>query len=876
MIKSTAQIRQTFLDFFYKKGHKIIASSSLVPHDDPTLLFTNSGIVQFKKIFLGQDKRNYVRATTSQRCVRAGGKHNDLENVGYTTRHHTFFEMLGNFSFGDYFKKEAIAYAWELLTSKQWFNLSSKKLWITIYETDDESFKIWNNIIGVPSNRIIRIGDNKGSPYASDNFWQMGDVGPCGPCTEIFYDHGDSIWGGPPGSAESHGNRYTEIWNIVFMQFNRQQDGNMQLLPKPSIDTGMGLERIAAVLQDVNSNYQIDLFSKLIEYIAETIDVNNHLTNTSLFVVADHIRSCAFLIADGVIPSNENRGYVLRRIIRRAIRHGKILGVRESFFYKLVTPLIQVMGIEAENLKHKKIFIENLLKREEEQFAKTLERGLLQLDKTIANLKNDTLDGETVFRLYDTFGIPIDMITDVCHEHNLNIDEVNFNAALEKQRQQARKVHKFKFNNKMLSTDIVSNFKGYEQFDTKSVVQAIFVNYELVNQIDVGTKAIIILNKTPFYAESGGQIGDIGVLIGDNIEFNISDTQSYNKTIYHIGQLTKGKLCVGNHVFLQIDKIRRQLICCNHSATHLLHAALYQFLGIHVIQKGSLVTDNYLRFDFFHFNSITLQEIYQIESIVNSQIRRNCIIKADIMDIDAALNKGAKAFFEHKYTKSVRVITINDFSIELCGGTHTKRTGDIGLFLIRSQCSIGSNIRRIEAITGENALIQVNNQNKQLHDIAYLIKSNNTNNLKEKVHELLERKRFVDKELKKMRNLQIIKESDSLIDQLIDVKGTKLLVSTLKNFESKMLRFMINRLKHQLGSAIILLSTIINGKVLLIAGITPDLIDRIKANDLIDRLVNLLECKSIGNADIAQINGINQQILIGLSSTVYNLVYNQL
>ncbi|MBY4953365.1 MULTISPECIES: alanine--tRNA ligase [unclassified Pantoea] len=875
MSKSTAEIRQAFLDFFHSKGHQVVASSSLVPNNDPTLLFTNAGMVQFKDVFLGQDKRDYARATTSQRCVRAGGKHNDLENVGYTARHHTFFEMLGNFSFGDYFKKEAIAYAWELLTGEQWFKLPKERLWVTVYETDDEAFEIWANDIGVPRERIIRIGDNKGSAFASDNFWQMGDTGPCGPCTEIFFDHGDHIWGGPPGSPEEDGDRYIEIWNIVFMQFNRQADGTMEPLPKPSVDTGMGLERIAAVLQHVNSNYEIDLFAKLIKSVAQVTGATD-LDNKSLRVIADHIRSCAFLIADGVIPSNENRGYVLRRIIRRAVRHGNMLGAKEAFFYKLVAPLIEVMGAAGEDLKRQQKHVENALKNEEEQFAKTLERGLALLDEELAKLQGDTLDGETVFRLYDTFGFPADLTADVCRERNLKIDEAGFEAAMEQQRQRAREASGFGADyNNVIRIDAATDFKGYDHLELNATVEALFVDGQQVEQISAGQDAVVVLDETPFYGESGGQVGDTGVLAGQNAEFSVQDTQKYGKAIGHIGKLSSGQLRVGDRLHAQVDETRRARIRLNHSATHLLHAALRQVLGDHVGQKGSLVNDKYLRFDFSHFEAMKPQEIRQVEDIVNAQIRRNLVVETEIMDLDDAKQKGAMALFGEKYDQRVRVLTMGDFSTELCGGIHALRTGDIGLFRIQSESGTAAGVRRIEAVTGEGALAQVNAQSQQLLDVAQLVKANSSN-LNEKVRGLVDHVRALEKELQQLRDQQAAQESASLSSKAIDVKGTKLLVSELSNVEPKMLRTMVDDLKNQLTSAIIVLATVDDGKVSLIAGVTKDLTDRVKAGELIGELASQVGGKGGGRPDMAQAGGTNPQALAGALAGVQEWVSNRL
>ncbi len=744
MSKSTAEIRQAFLDFFHSKGHQVVASSSLVPHNDPTLLFTNAGMNQFKDVFLGLDKRNYSRATTAQRCVRAGGKHNDLENVGYTARHHTFFEMLGNFSFGDYFKQDAIKYAWELLTGENWFALPKEKLWVTVYETDDEAFDIWANEVGVPRERIIRIGDNKGAPFASDNFWQMGDTGPCGPCTEIFFDHGDHIWGGPPGSPEEDGDRYIEIWNIVFMQFNRQADGTMEPLPKPSVDTGMGLERIAAVLQHVNSNYDIDLFRDLIASVAKVTGATD-LTNKSLRVIADHIRSCAFLVADGVIPSNENRGYVLRRIIRRAIRHGNMLGAKDTFFWKLVAPLIDVMGSAGDELKQQQAQVEQVLKTEEEQFARTLERGLALLDEELSKLKGDTLDGETAFRLYDTYGFPVDLTADVCRERNIKVDEAGFEAAMEEQRRRARESSGFGADyNAMIRVDGASEFKGYDHLEPNGKVTALFIDGKAVDSVSAGQEAVVILDQTPFYAESGGQVGDKGELKGAGFSFAVSDTQKYGQAIGHIGKVASGSLKVGDAVQADVDEARRQRIRLNHSATHLMHAALRQVLGTHVAQKGSLVNDKALRFDFSHFEAMKPEEIRAVEDLVNAQIRRNLAIETNIMDIDAARASGAMALFGEKYDDRVRVLRMGDFSTELCGGTHAARTGDIGLFRITSESGTAAGVRRIEAVTGEGAMAILHAQSDQLNDIAQLLKGD-SHNLGEKVRAALERTRQLEK-----------------------------------------------------------------------------------------------------------------------------------
>ncbi|WP_254498333.1 alanine--tRNA ligase [Salmonella enterica] len=871
MSKSTAEIRQAFLDFFHSKGHQVVVSSSLVPNNDPTLLFTNAGMNQFKDVFLGLDKRNYSRATTSQRCVRAGGKHNDLENVGYTARHHTFFEMLGNFSFGDYFKHDAIQFAWELLTGENWFALPKERLWVTVYETDDEAYEIWEKEVGIPRERIIRIGDNKGAPYASDNFWQMGDTGPCGPCTEIFYDHGDHIWGGPPGSPEEDGDRYIEIWNIVFMQFNRQADGTMEPLPKPSVDTGMGLERIAAVLQHVNSNYDIDLFRTLIEAVAKVTGATD-LGNKSLRVIADHIRSCAFLVADGVLPSNENRGYVLRRIIRRAVRHGNMLGAKETFFYKLVGPLIEVMGSAGEELKRQQAQVEQVLKTEEEQFARTLERGLALLDEELAKLQGDTLDGETAFRLYDTYGFPVDLTADVCRERNIKVDEAGFEAAMEEQRRRAREASGFGADyNAMIRVDSASEFKGYDHLELNGKVTALFVDGKAVEAINAGQEAVVVLDQTPFYAESGGQVGDKGELKGAGFTFAVDDTQKYGQAIGHIGKLSAGALKVGDAVQADVDEARRARIRLNHSATHLMHAALRQVLGTHVAQKGSLVSDKVLRFDFSHNEAMKPSEIRQVEDLVNAQIRRNLPIETNIMDLEAAKVKGAMALFGEKYDERVRVLSMGDFSTELCGGTHASRTGDIGLFRIISESGTAAGIRRIEAVTGEGAMATVHAQSDRLNDIAHLLKGD-SQNLGDKVRAVLERTRQLEKELQQLKDQAAAQESANLSSKAVDLNGVKLLVSELAGIEPKMLRTMVDDLKNQLGSTVIVLATVVEGKVSLIAGVSKDVTDRVKAGELIGMVAQQVGGKGGGRPDMAQAGGTDAAALPAALASVQGWV----
>nr|WP_279168786.1 alanine--tRNA ligase [Providencia huaxiensis] len=867
MSKSTAEIRQAFLDFFHTKGHQVVSSSSLVPNNDPTLLFTNAGMNQFKDVFLGLDKRAYSRATTAQRCVRAGGKHNDLENVGYTARHHTFFEMLGNFSFGDYFKHDAIRFAWELLTSEEWFNLPKERLWVTVYATDDEAYDIWNKEIGIPVERIIRIGDNKGAPYASDNFWQMGDTGPCGPCTEIFYDHGDHIWGGPPGSPEEDGDRYIEIWNLVFMQFNRQSDGTMEPLPKPSVDTGMGLERISAVLQHVNSNYEIDIFRELIAAAAKATGATD-LENKSLRVIADHIRSCAFLVSDGVIPSNEGRGYVLRRIIRRAVRHGYMLGAKDTFFYKLVAPLIKVMGSAADELGRQQAMVEKVLKTEEEQFARTLERGLQLLDEELASLKGDTLDGEAAFRLYDTYGFPIDLTADVCRERNIKVDEDGFERAMEDQRRRARESSGFGADyNSLIKVDKRSEFSGYQYDEQQATITALYKDGQPVDSLNAGEEGLVILDKTAFYAESGGQVGDTGYLNNESASFKVTDTQKYGQAIGHIGQVEAGSLVVNHRITAFVDNARRDAIRLNHSATHLLHAALRQVLGDHVSQQGSLVNDKYLRFDFSHFEAMTQDQLRQVEDIVNAQIRKNLEIETELMDLEGAKAKGAMALFGEKYEERVRVLSMGDFSIELCGGTHARRTGDIGLFRILSESGTAAGVRRIEATTGTMAIESIHHQSEQLSAIAHLVKGD-MNSLVEKVKAALDKSRQLEKEIVQLKDQQASQESASLSSKAKEVKGIKLLVTQLGDTDPKLLRTMVDDLKNQLKSAIIVLSTTSGDKVSMIVGVTNDLTAKVKAGDLISHIASQVGGKGGGRPDMAQAGGTDASALPAAMASV--------
>lgn len=875
MSKSTAEIRQAFLDFFHTKGHQIVQSSSLVPNNDPTLLFTNAGMNQFKDVFLGLDKRPYTRATTAQRCVRAGGKHNDLENVGYTARHHTFFEMLGNFSFGDYFKHDAINFAWELLTGKEWFNLPKDKLWVTVYATDDEAYNIWKDEVGVPAERIIRIGDNKGAQYASDNFWQMGDTGPCGPCTEIFFDHGDHIWGGPPGSPEEDGDRYIEIWNIVFMQFNRQSDGTLEPLPKPSVDTGMGLERITAVLQHVNSNYDIDLFRKLIADVAKVTGAED-LTSKSLRVIADHIRSCAFLICDGVIPSNEGRGYVLRRIIRRAVRHGYMLGAKDTFFYKLVAPLIDVMESAGEELARQRVMVEKVLKSEEEQFARTLERGLQLLDDELASLAGDTLSGEAAFRLYDTYGFPLDLTADVCRERNLKVDEAGFEAAMEEQRRRARENSGFGADyNSLIKVDKRSDFSGYDHNEQTATIVALYKEGQPVTELNAGDEGLVILDKTAFYAESGGQVGDTGVLSGNDAQFSVLDTQKYGQAIGHAGRVVSGKLTVNHKITAKIDEERRNAIRLNHSATHLMHAALRQVLGEHVSQKGSLVNDKYLRFDFSHFEAMTPAQIREVEALVNAEIRKNEPVVTELMDLEDAKAKGAMALFGEKYDERVRVLSMGDFSTELCGGTHAARTGDIGLFRIVSESATAAGIRRIEAVTGAGALESVNQQSDALTSVAQLVKSDEAG-VSEKVKAALDKIRSLEKELQQLKEQQAAQESSSMTKDAVSVNGVKLLVKQLTNAEPKMLRTMVDDLKNQLSSGIIVLSTISDDKVSLIAGVTKDLTGKVKAGELVAFIAEQIGGKGGGRPDMAQAGGTDTAALPAAMASVESWVASHL
>ncbi|MEI8613748.1 alanine--tRNA ligase [Shewanella sp. PP-He15 brown] len=852
MYQTTAELRSAFLEFFRSNGHQVVDSSSLVPGNDPTLLFTNAGMNQFKDVFLGMDKRNYTRATTAQRCVRAGGKHNDLDNVGYTARHHTFFEMLGNFSFGDYFKEEAIRFGWTFLTET--LKLPKERLCVTIYQTDDEAFEIWNKKIGVAAENIIRIGDNKGAAYASDNFWQMGDTGPCGPCSEIFYDHGDHIWGGRPGSPEEDGDRFIEIWNIVFMQYNRQASGEMLPLPKPSVDTGMGIERIAAIMQGVHSNYEIDIFRTLIAKAAEIIGVSD-LTEKSLRVIADHIRSCAFLIADGVMPSNEGRGYVLRRIIRRAVRHGNKLGATEAFFYKLVPSLIAVMGDAAKGLAETQAIVEKALKAEEEQFARTLERGLGILDTALNELKGNTLDGETVFKLYDTYGFPMDLTADVCRERNIIVDEAGFEVAMAEQRSRAQAAGNFGADyNAALKIDAETAFSGYTELAGQAKITAIYQNGESVTAIKAGDEAVVVLDVTPFYAESGGQVGDKGQLVASGVEFTVNDTQKYGQATGHQGVLATGSLSVGQVVEAKVDKKLRHRTQLNHSVTHLLHAALRQVLGTHVSQKGSLVDPERLRFDFSHFEGVKAAELKEVEELVNTQIRRNHELKTAEMGIDEAKEKGAMALFGEKYDSQVRVVTMGDFSIELCGGTHVGRTGDIGLFKITSEAGIAAGVRRIEAVTGAAAMAYVAQQQAELEEAAALLKGD-ANSVVAKLKAQLDKMKQLEKEMAQLKDKLAAAASADLVGDAVVVNGVNVLIKKLDGVEASSLRGLQDELKQKLKSAIIVLGTAQEGKVNLIAGVSNDLIGKVKAGELVAMVAAQVGGKGGGRPDMAQAGG---------------------
>ncbi|MCQ4326269.1 alanine--tRNA ligase [Stutzerimonas stutzeri] len=851
----SAEIREAFLRFFEEKGHTRVASSSLIPANDPTLLFTNAGMNQFKDCFLGLEKRAYTRATTSQKCVRAGGKHNDLENVGYTARHHTFFEMLGNFSFGDYFKRDAITYAWEFLTSDKWLNLPKEKLWVTVYASDDEAYDIWTQEVGVPAERMVRIGDNKGAPYASDNFWAMGDTGPCGPCTEIFFDHGEHIWGGPPGSPEEDGDRYIEIWNNVFMQFNRTADGVLHPLPAPSVDTGMGLERISAVLQHVNSNYEIDLFQNLLSAAAEAIGCRND-GQASLKVVADHIRSCGFLIADGVTPSNEGRGYVLRRIIRRACRHGNKLGAKGSFFHRIVVALVAEMGDAFPELKQQQAHIERVLKNEEEQFAKTLEQGLKILEQDLAELEGGVIPGEVVFKLYDTYGFPVDLTGDIARERSLTLDEEGFEREMQAQRERARSASAFGMDyNSLVKVEGETRFIGYLGTAGNGKVLALFKDGVVVDSLGAGEEGVVVLDQTPFYAESGGQVGDCGYLAAQDLRFDVRDTSKAGGAFLHHGIVDSGRLQVGAEVEAIVDASVRQATALNHSATHLLHAALREILGEHVSQKGSLVDSQRLRFDFSHFEAIKPEQLKALEDRVNAEIRRNTAVEIEETDIDSAKAKGAMALFGEKYGESVRVLTMGSgFSVELCGGTHVDRTGDIGLFKITSEGGVAAGVRRIEAVTGAQALAYLNEAEEQLKEAASLVKGSREN-LLDKLGGILERNRQLEKELEQLKAKAASAAGDDLAGSAVDIKGARVLAARLDGLDGKALLALVDQLKNKLGSAVILLGGVLDDKVVLVAGVTQDLTSRLKAGDLMKQAAAAVGGKGGGRPDMAQGGG---------------------
>lgn len=859
-MKTTSEIRQSFLDFFHSKGHTVVPSSSLVPENDPTLLFTNAGMNQFKDVFLGLEKRPYTRATTAQRCVRAGGKHNDLENVGYTARHHTFFEMMGNFSFGDYFKQDAIQFGWEYLTSPQWLGLPKEKLYVTVYETDDEAYDIWNKIVGVPTDHIIRIGDNKGAPYASDNFWAMGDTGPCGPCTEIFYDHGDTFWGGLPGTPEEDGDRYIEVWNIVFMQFNRQADGTMEKLPKPSVDTGMGLERMTAVMQHVNSNYETDIFQTLIKEVASLLNVTD-LDNKSLRVVADHIRACSYLIADGVVPSNEGRGYVLRRIIRRAVRHGNLLGAKEAFFYKLVPTLATVMGDAGEILTQKQTHIQKTLKAEEEQFARTLERGLALLEDALTKVENNTLSGEVAFKLYDTYGFPLDLTADVCRERNITIDEAGFEAEMKAQRERAKASSNFGTDyNNVIKVDGQTDFIGYDKLEAQATVVGLFSNGKAVDAIQSGESAVIILDQTPFYAEMGGQVGDSGLISTEICEFTVSDTQKYGQVFGHIGQLTSGSLSIGDKVTAYVEANRRKAITANHSATHLLHSALSEVLGEHVAQKGSLVSEDALRFDFSQPEAITKAQLEEIERIVNRKIRENIQVVIETMDIESAKQKGAMALFGEKYGDVVRVVGMTEFSIELCGGTHVQHTGEIGLFKLVSEGAVAAGVRRVEAVTGEKAMDWLHNQQRVIQQSAELLKAD-SNSLVEKIQQLQDKAKRTEKELQQLKDKFAAQTGSELAKQASQINGVNVIIQKLEGVETKSLRTMVDDLKNQFENAVVVFGSVADDKVNLIVGVTKDLSSKVNAGELVGAMAQQVGGKGGGRADMAMAGGSEPQHL---------------
>ena len=854
MYMTTDQIRQTYLDFFKAHGHTVVRSSSLVPHNDPTLLFTNAGMNQFKDIYLGKEKRPYLRATTAQKCVRAGGKQNDLENVGYTARHHTFFEMLGNFSFGDYFKKEAIYYAWTLLT--EGFGLPKESLTVTVYDKDNEAYNIWKDVIGVPVDRIIRIGDNKGGAFNSDNFWQMGDTGPCGPCSEIFYDHGADIWGGPPGSAEEDGDRFIEIWNIVFMQYNRKADGTFEKLGKPMIDNGLGLERIAAVLQGVHSNYDIDLFVALEKAVASLLNVSD-LKDKSLRVISDHIRSCSFLIADGVLPSNEGRGYVLRRIIRRAVRHGRLLGAKEVFFYKLVDTLADLMGGAYPELIEQKELIKKTLKREEELFLNTLDRGLALLEAELKKLGGGKqIPGDVVFKLYDTYGFPTDLTQDVVRDRGYTIDMEGFDAEMAKQKALSKKNSKFDVDyNQELKLTEVTKFTGYDSLVADSVITGIYKDGEAVDSISTDERAVIVLNETPFYGEMGGQVGDIGIIqAGENTEFIVEDTKRVGKTIIHIGRVELGEFSKGARVKAIVDEENHKAIAAHHSATHLLDAALRQVLGKTVTQKGSYVAADRLRFDYSYSQPLTLLERQAVNRIVNEQIRNNNVIKTDIMDLDEAKKSGALALFDEKYEEKVRVVSMGEFSKELCGGTHVDRTGDLGTFVIISDEAVASGIRRIEAVAGAAAIDYLQAIGRNVVKTANIMKADNMS-IAEKTDVLVKRSRELEKENELLKERIISLECNNYLSEVKEIKGIKVLSITVKNYDAKALRFAADELLNRMKSGVVLLGSDCDSKASLTAAVSRDLVSKVKAGDIVRNAAVFIEGKGGGRPDMAQAGG---------------------
>ncbi|HEZ6646187.1 TPA: alanine--tRNA ligase [Neisseria meningitidis] len=850
----TSELRQKFLKFFESKGHTIVRSSSLVPHDDPTLLFTNAGMNQFKDVFLGFDKRPYNRATTAQKCVRAGGKHNDLENVGYTARHHTFFEMMGNFSFGDYFKRDAIHFAWEFLTSPEWLNIPKDKLLATVYAEDDEAYNIWLNEIGMPAERIVRIGDNKGTKYASDNFWQMGDTGPCGPCSEIFYDHGEEIWGGIPGSPEEDGDRWIEIWNCVFMQFNRDEQGNMNPLPKPSVDTGMGLERMAAVMQHVHSNYEIDLFQDLLKAVARETGAPFSMEEPSLKVIADHIRSCSFLIADGVLPSNEGRGYVLRRIIRRAVRHGYKLGQSKPFFHKLVADLVKEMGDAYPELKEKQAQIEEALKNEESRFAQTLETGMALLENALAK-GSKKLDGEIIFKLYDTYGFPYDLTADICRERNIELDEAGFEREMEAQRARARAAQSFKANAQLTYDGQDTEFKGYSERQTESKVLALYKDGEQVNELNEGDSGAVVIDFTPFYAESGGQVGDVGYIFAGENRFEVRDTQKIKAAVFgQFGIQTSGRLKVGDSVTAKVDDEIRNANMRNHSATHLMHKALRDVLGEHVEQKGSLVTAESTRFDISHPQAVTAEEITEVERRVNEAVLANVAVNAAIMSMEDAQKTGAMMLFGEKYGDEVRVLQMGGFSTELCGGTHVSRTGDIGLFKIISEGGIAAGVRRIEAITGLNALKWAQEQERLVKDIIAETKAQTEKDVLAKIQAGAAHAKALEKDLAKAKAELAVHAGAKLLDDAKDLGAAKLVAAQIEA-DAAALREIVTDLTGKSDNAVILLAAVNDGKVSLCAGVSKPLTGKVKAGDLVKFAAEQVGGKGGGRPDLAQAGG---------------------